>query len=746
LVKVGFWSGVLGVIVAAVGLVFIDRSITATFEGRRWTVPATVFAQPLELYPGAALNLADLTEELDRLGYRQSTKLNRSGVWKRTGERLGIHLRPFAFPDRKRDARVVELTFKRNRIATMIDADTLAPITLTRMDPPVIGSFFPSHGEDRVILNPRQVPALLSESLKAVEDRKFDHHAGFDIFGIARAMWVNLRTGTFSQGGSTLTQQLVKSYFLDNRRTLWRKIQELPMAVVLDYRFTKEDLLTAYVNEIFLGQDGGRAIHGFGLGAQFYFNKPLTELDTQEIATLIAIIRGPSYYNPFRHPERVLARRDLVLGIMHRDGLIDDSTHHQAINAGLGITRGVRRGGTYYPAFMDLVRRDLKLKFAEDTLATQGLRIFTTLKPKAQTAVVEAIDERLNAIETLRKIDPGTLETAVIMTDTQTGEVLALAGGRKSGTSGFNRALLAARPMGSLIKPVIYLTALEHGYHLASLIKDEPVKVKMATDEYWEPQNFNGETHGEVPMIRALGQSLNLATVNLGMDLGLNSVIDRMQTLTMRQPDNTYPSLLLGAEPASPLEVAEIYGTFASGGFHIRPKAVIAVYDAEGGQLSHHPFRMSQKIKPEHVIAMNRAMEITVRHGTGRSSRFAKLGVAGKTGTSNDNRDSWFAGFDNNHLTVIWVGHDDNHPSGLTGTTGALQVWDAIMTKLGVTPLIHPPSQLTEVEYLTGMEARASCAEVVSLPLPDNATLPVKSGCGINKTWSKRLKGWFSSD
>ena len=251
-----------------------------------------------------------------------------------------------------------------------------------RLEPPLIGSFFAIHGEDRLIVTPAETPPLLTDALKVVEDRNFDTHAGFDLKGIARAAWADLRAGDLAQGGSTLTQQLVKSYFLDNRRTLLRKLKELAMAVILDARYTKDDLLNAYINEIYLGQDGERAIHGFGLGSQFYFNKPLSELDPAEIALLIAVIRGPSYYNPFTHPERAHARRDLVLGLMFEFGLISEQAHKAAIHQPLALTRSARQGGGYYPAFLDLVREQLGHDYDATELASRGYRVFTTLSPR----------------------------------------------------------------------------------------------------------------------------------------------------------------------------------------------------------------------------------------------------------------------------------------------------------------------------------------------------------------------------
>ena len=619
----------------------------------------------VELHPGAQISAGQLQTELARLGYRQDANLGMPGTYKLRDRALLIYLRSFHFMERSRLAQQIAVSFSHNGIDKIVGES--GDIALIRLDPATIGSFFPSHGEDRLILSPEQVPKLLSAGLKAVEDRNFDKHVGFSVRGIARAFIVNLRAGERQQGGSTLTQQLVKSYFLDNRRTIERKLQELAMAVILDARFSKQDLLTAYINEIFLGQNGTRAIHGFGLGAQFYFNKPISELEPDHIATLISIIRGPSYYNPFRHPERALERRNRILATFLQDGLITTAIHQVAIAKPLGVVASPTSGGAYYPAFMDRVRAELTTLYNIESLSSEGLRIFTTIAPQRQETVQKAVSSTLNNIERSRNIESGTLQAAAVVADTQTGEILSLVGGRKGRVDGFNRALAARRPVGSLIKPVVYLAALESGLHLASLIKDEPITLQPKFGKAWSPKNFDGKYRGELPLVRALAQSLNLATVHLGTQIGLATIQQRFEQLVGRSVENPYPSFLLGAESLTPIEMLELYGNFASGGFRTEPKAVIAVLDENNEPVSHHPFELTQTIELKHVAAINRALEIVMAKGTGRSSPYSKHGIAGKTGTSNDNRDSWFAGFDNRIVSVVWVGRDDNRRDRTNG-------------------------------------------------------------------------------
>ena len=739
------WFGLLATLLLLGYGYYLDRTISKTFEGRLWSVPAQVFAQPLELFSGLALSRSHLITELERLGYRQQNNLDFPGTYSVVGSDLGVHLRGFRFIEGFRPAQKLRLAFNQSGIRKILTSEG-EELILTRLDPAKIGSFFPSHGEDRVILTPQEVPPLLAAGLKAIEDRNFDEHRGFSVTGILRALVVNLRAGAARQGGSTLTQQLVKSYFLTNERTIERKLRELAMAVILELRFSKEELLTAYINEIFLGQNGARAIHGFGLGAQFYFNKPINELDVAEIATLISIIRGPSYYNPFRHPQRALSRRDRILDTFYSDGLIDANSHARAIEKPLGVVSAPGRGGAYYPAFMDLVRSELSERYSSADLRSQGLRIFTTLSPRLQENTQQAVSETLADIERDRGLASNSLQAASVISDSQTGEVLALVGGRKGRVDGFNRALNAQRSVGSVIKPVTILAALNQGMSLTDVVNDQAITLTAKSGEVWSPKNFDGKTYGELPMYLALSRSLNLAMVDLGEKLGLRTVQAQFTALTQRRPNNPYPSFLLGAEAMSPLQTLELYGNFASGGFHTRPKAVIAVLNEQGNALSHHTFEMQQSIAPATADALTRALQVVMQRGTGRSSPFARIGVAGKTGTTNDNRDSWFAGFDNSKLSVVWVGRDDNQSTGLTGSSGALRVWNSMTRRNGVDPIVLiPTDDLVEIEYTTGKRATSACADVVQLPVQDLRSLDIKSGCSIKPSLGQRLKSLFGN-
>src|SRR5262245_701451 len=474
---------------ALVFVAVLDRRVTAQFEGRRWTLPARVYAQPVDLYVGQALSVERLAYELDRLGYLAAGAANRPGTYRRHRSRIDVHVRAFRFSDELQPARLLKLSFDGDRIGKLVDAnDTDIPVY--RLDPLLIGNIFPVHGEDRIVVSPDQVPAMLPEALKAVEDRKFDQHHGVNVAAILRAAFANVRAGQVEQGGSTLTQQLVKNYFLDSRRTLHRKLEEAVMAVILEARFEKADIMNAYINEIYLGQDGQRAVHGFGLASQFYFRKPLVELDLHEIAMLVAIVRGPSYYDPRRHPERVLERRNLVLRILAERRVIPVDDARRAAARPLGITEPGRQGAGYYPAFLDLVRRQLRRDYKEEDLTEAGLVVFSTLDPLLQDAAERALTAELDRLEKSGRKGAKGLEGVIVATSPQTGEVTAIVGGRRASYDGFNRALDARRPIGSLAKPMAYLAALETGeFTPATYLADEPVVLKLPNGNTWRPAN-----------------------------------------------------------------------------------------------------------------------------------------------------------------------------------------------------------------------------------------------------------------
>lgn len=751
--------GALGII-AAVGLValaawliVLDRQVVRQFEGRRWNLPAQVYARPLEVYTGLRLTADEFQAELAALGYSRASQPRSQGSYARSGVRFSLVTRPFQFWDGRQEPQGAVVTFGPAGVASLTGPDG-AELPLLRLDPPFIGNIFTVHGEDRVVLPPDQVPTLLTDTLKVVEDRDFDAHIGVSFRGIARALVANVRAGGIEQGASTLTQQLVRSYFLSNERTLSRKLREAAMAILLEARFDKADLLNAYVNEIYLGQAGDRAIHGFGLASQFYFGKPLGELQAEEIALLVAVVRGPSLYDPRRNPDTARKRRDLVLDLMAEFGLLTPDEAARAQAQPLGVRGRASSFASYNPTFMDRVRRELRDDYNDDDLLNAGLRVMTNLDPRVQALAERQLGEGLAAIEKSRRKAAGTLDGAVVITGAQTPDIVAIVGGRNLRMQGFNRVLDAKRPIGSLVKPAVFLAGLESGdFTLASLLLDAPVTLRLDTGKDWQPENYDRQYRGDVTLVRALAESLNMPTVRLGLEVGLKQVATTLRVLGLEKSPPALPAMLLGAVDLSPLEVAQVYQTLANGGFRSPLKAVRAVLDAEGKALVRAELSIERVADPAAVYQLNAALVEVFNRGTARGAQRllpAGLTVAGKTGTSNDLRDSWFAGFSNDHVAVVWVGADDNRPTGLTGATGALPIWARIVAGLGdngYEPV--PVSGVTEqwFDYDTGQLAAPGCADLVRLPLPEGTQLPAKPGCepppgsagAGGKTWLRDL-------
>jgi penicillin-binding protein 1B len=727
---------VLLVLVLGGYAVHLGKTVRVKFDGKRWAEPARIYARPLELYAGTPVSAEQLRAELAFLGYRQVERVAGPAQWSSEGRRFHVHTRDFRFPDGAETGRSVVLTAGRDRIERIVTAGGGREVDLLRLEPALVGSIYPAHSEDRVLVQHGDLPGHLVQALLAVEDRRFFDHPGIDLRGIARALVANLRAGRAVQGGSTLTQQLVKNFILGPERTLWRKFNEALMSLIVESRYAKDEILEAYANEIFLGQDGGRAIHGFGLAAYFYFNRPLTELALHETALLVGMVRGASYYNPRRHPERALERRNLVIDQMAGQGFVDAQQAEAAKQRPLGVTAAGNAPGYRVPAFVELVRRQLRRDYREEDLTSNGLRVFTTLDPWVQRAASRALHERLARIERDRGIASGSLQGAVVVTSVQDGEVLAVVGGRDAAFAGFNRALDAVRPIGSLVKPVVYLSALAipERYTLTTPVEDAAVDMTLRGGQRWQPKNYDREVHGRVPLHEALARSLNLATVRLGMDVGLGPVIATLRGLGVRREIDPYPSLLLGALSLSPLEVTQVYQGLAAGGFRSPLRAIRAVIDAERQPLSRFPLTVTQAADPAVVYLLTRNLVEVTERGTGASLRRwlpDGVAVAGKTGTTNDLRDSWFAGYGADRVAVVWVGRDDNAPIGLSGATGALPVWGDLVQGMSIKGLRAVPPAGVDYHWVdrNGRLAAADCVDVLALPYIAGSQPRVLSDC-----------------
>ena len=680
-------------------IVQLNHQVTTRFEGRRWALPARIYARPLELYAGRKLRPQQLKQELELLRYSTTEKLEKPGEYKITGNRFTIHSRGFPFADGRQPAALIGIRFTNDHISSLIDVRSGRPLTLFRLEPLHIAAIYPGDNEDRLLIRLDETPDLLIKTLLLVEDKTFYQHIGIRPTAILRALLANLKAGKTVQGGSTLTQQLVKNFFLTNEQSLHRKINEALMALLLEYHYTKGEILEAYLNEIYLGQDGKRAIHGFAMASKFYFQRNIDELSPDQTALLVGLAKGASFYNPRKHRQRAKERRDLILDTMARAGLLTREESSRLQQQPLGVSKRIPSGITLYPAFVQLVRRQLKRDYRDKDLQSEGLSIFTTLNPIIQQQAEHSLRRVLTAIEHRRRMVAESLQGALVLCSADQGEVLAVVGDRFPRQAGFNRALDMRRPLGSVIKPAIYLDALSRPdtYNLLSLLSDEPLTVPLAAGD-WQPGNYDKTFHGPVPLMEALIHSYNVATVDLGMKLGLESVITTLHALGISEEIHPFPSLLLGAVEVPPMDVLQMYQTIAAGGYRTPLRTILAVTDRRNQLLQRYPLTVDQAADPAAVFCLSTALQEVTRTGTGHSLQQllpAGLSVAGKTGTTDDLRDSWFAGFSNSHVAVAWVGRDDNRSTGLTGATGALLVWADIMAGISTNPLdLQPPANI----------------------------------------------------
>ncbi len=736
-------------LVAGVYTVHLDRKVTTKFEGKRWELPARVYARPLDLFPGRQLRAADFEKELQLLHYRKVKQVSQPGEYQRRGGKFTVFTRSFPFTDGVQPSMIVRLQFSDGVLDVIQGKNGKKDIALLRLEPALIANIYPKHHEDRILVRREAVPELLVQTLLAVEDRNFYQHHGVRPTSILRAIVANLRAGKAVQGGSTLTQQLVKNFYLSSERTLRRKLKEAIMALSLEWHYDKDEILEAYLNEIYLGQDGNRAIHGFGLASQFYFQRPLEELQTEQIALLVAIVKGASWYDPRRNPERALKRRNLVIDTMVRENKIAAEFAETLKKKPLGVSEKAPSGITPFPAFLQLVREQLKRDYQEEDLQSEGLVVFTTLDPLVQLQAEQSVYKGLKKLEKNQRLPEGTLEAAVVVVSAESGEVQAVVGGRDPRYPGFNRALETRRPIGSLVKPAVYLTALKSGeWTLVSRLDDSPFTVELRTGD-WSPKNYDKEYHGEVSLLDALVHSRNVPTARLGMEVGLKSVLKTLKSLGVARDVNPYPSMLLGAVELPPVEVAQMYQTIAANGYRTPLRAILSVVDPQGETLQRYPLTIEQSIPAEADYLLQVALHEVTKRGTARALQHLlpeKLAVAGKTGTTDDMRDSWFAGFSGEHVVVAWVGRDDNQPTGLTGASGALRLWADIMRGINTRPL--QPLQPDNVEWVltdieTGALAAAGCVNTQWLPFIKGTEPQERAECTLEEQQPSRGLNWL---
>ncbi|TNG94803.1 penicillin-binding protein 1B [Pasteurellaceae bacterium USgator11] len=688
--KVGFTA----LCCAAFYLIYLDGQIRSKMDGKLWQLPAEVYGNIQSVRRSDSDSLNQITSLLLDNGYRQTNLLGTPGDFKVENDSIVLIRRAFPFPDGAEPQRVLRLRFNQNKLNVIEDLVNRRAVDEFRFDPKLI-AMLQSNNEDRLATPLHQYPRLLIDTLLLVEDRRFYQHDGVSLLGISRALITNIQAGQTVQGGSTLTQQLVKNLFLSNERSLTRKVNEALMAVLMDARYDKNRILETYLNEVYLAQDGDTQIHGFALASQFFFGRPVQEISLDQIALLVGMVKGPSLYNPWRNPNNALQRRNVVLKTMLEHAIIDQKLYDLLSARPLGVqTRGSINKSQ--PAFMQLLQQDLQQQLGEAKANNlSGARIFTTLDSQKQRAAERAL---INAVQQLKiKQKIADLESAIVVADYRNGAVLAMVGGVQTQYAGFNRALRSQRQIGSLVKPPVYLAALSEpqNFRLNTPIENRPLTIKIKGSADWQPRNYDNKFGGSVMLLDALVRSLNVPTVNIGMKVGLDKVIDVQQAMGWDQIKiPKVPAMLLGSYSISPYDVTKLYQVIANEGKKIPLSAIESVYQRNGEVIYQRAFEPQQVVAEEAAIQTLYAMQQAVERGTGRSlqQNFAQYRLAGKTGTTNEARDTWFVGIDGENVTTVWLGRDNNGKTGLTGASGALSVYREYLSLMPPTVLNLPKS------------------------------------------------------
>lgn len=726
--------------------IYLDSMIKQRFEGQLFDLPTVVYARILTLEPGSDISIKQMRNELDVLNYRKVSQPRYAGEYSASSTRIELIRRPFEFADGPEPDRHVMLMFDDSGLTRIQSLEKRGDLGYLRIEPKMLGMLEKDMQEQRLFLRREQFPEVMIDALLTTEDRNFYQHDGVSPMAIARAMVANVKAGRTVQGGSTLTQQLAKNIFLSSDRTLWRKLREAYMALIIDYRYSKDRILEAYLNEVYLGQNGKEAVHGFGLASRLYFGQPLQELRIDQLALLVGMVKGPSYYNPMRFPERAKERRDLVLKLMMDQDILSAKQYEQAVTRPLDVQKHARIASRQ-PAYFQQLSIELKQKLGDVFKSDTGLRVFTSLDPVSQAKLEAAVE---NQVPILARTAGKELEAAAIAVDRNSGEIRAMVGGKRTGYDGFNRALNASRPIGSLVKPAVYLTALAQPekYNLATTLMDKPISLQGSEGTVWSPRNFDRQFRGEVPLYIALAKSLNVPTVQLGMQLGIENVSKTLEKLGVNRNEiRPVPSMFLGAFSLTPYQVAQMFQTVTNSGKKAPLSALRSVLDLQGNVLYQSIPKVSQAVDQQAAWLTTYAMKRGVMEGTGRylNNQFAWAALAGKTGTSNDSRDSWFVGVDGREVTTIWLGRDDNQPTKLTGASGALRVYaDYLRYRIPEKLVLPWPQGITTVGFSPSRDGglELDCNNDFKLPVWD-ASGSWKKQCENRPTeWLKKLFEW----
>ncbi|WP_407732082.1 bifunctional glycosyl transferase/transpeptidase [Pseudocitrobacter faecalis] len=690
---------VLAVLLAIYG-VYLDQKIRSRIDGKVWQLPAAVYGRMVNLEPDMPISKKEMVQLLTATQYRQVTAMTRPGEFTVQANSIEMIRRPFDFPDSKEGQVRARLTFDGDHLETIENMENNRQFGFFRLDPRLITMLSSPNGEQRLFVPRSGFPDLLVDTLLATEDRHFYEHDGVSLYSIGRAVLANLTAGRTVQGASTLTQQLVKNLFLSSERSYWRKANEAYMAVLMDARYSKDRILELYMNEVYLGQSGDNEIRGFPLASLYYFGRPVEELSLDQQALLVGMVKGASIYNPWRNPKLALERRNLVLRLLQQQNFIDQELYDMLSARPLGVQP---RGGVIspQPAFMQMVRQELQAKLGDKVKDLSGVKIFTTFDSVAQDAAEKAATEGIPVLKKQRKLSD--LETAMVVVDRFSGEVRAMVGGAEPQFAGYNRAMQARRSIGSLAKPATYLTALSqpNQYRLNTWIADAPISLRQPNGQVWSPQNDDRRFSGQVMLVDALTRSMNVPTVNLGMALGLPAITDTWQKLGVPKDQlHPVPAMILGALNLTPIEVAQAFQTISSGGNRATLSALRSVI-AEDGTVLYQSYPQAERAVPAQAAYMTLwTMQQVVQRGTGRQlgAKYPGLHLAGKTGTTNNNVDTWFAGIDGREVVITWVGRDNNQPTKLYGASGAMSIYQRYLANQSPIPLVlTPPEDIVDM-------------------------------------------------
>ena len=708
-----------------------DATVTEQFRSHRWKFPSKIYSDATLVYPGVDLKASGFFERLHDLGYQAVHEdVLRKGEYNADNrDQLDLFLHDLAYASLDGAGRHVRLSLAGTIVTRIQDLDADKEIYALELEPELISGLYSGVWEERHLVKLDEVSPLLLRAIIDVEDQRFYEHHGVDLAGIVRALWIDLRTRRIVQGGSTLTQQLMKNFFLTDERSIKRKLTEALMALVVERRFSKQEILENYINEIYLGQKGAQGIYGVWEASRFYFGKEPQDLSVAEVAMLASLTKAPNRYSPFRDPERALRRRNYALTLMLKQGDIDAEQFATAVHEPLHLASLVNETKDA-PYFVDFVRQELSQNYPADVLTTEGLRIYTALDMQLQRLAQQSLQTGLADLERryprLRAEKPaGQLEACLMAIQPQTGVIKAMVGGRDYRVTQFNRCTQALRQPGSVFKPFTYLAAFEQTRHSAepilptTRIEDEPFEWAFDS-QVWSPANYKKRYLGMVTVREALEFSLNSATARLARDVGLPPIIDMARRLGITSPLPPYPSLVLGSAEVTPFEVAQAFAALANGGLRTTPIGIKKVYDRSARTIERNPVQVEQVVPADTAYLVTHLMEGVLERGTARSAR--KLGftraAAGKTGTTNDYGDAWFVGFTPDLLAVVWVGFDQRRALNLAGAEAALPIWTEFMKQatagLPATQLVTPPGIVVErIDRLSGQLATSACPDTI---------------------------------